>query len=120
MLDVIKLTNIRAMGKHGVNPGERDTEQVFHIEIEFHLNLRKPQATDHLIDTVDYALLHGKIVEIVKSTSYSLLERLAAEIINLIFTDSRIVQAQVSISKPDILNGCTPTVILNRVNPGPW
>lgn len=120
MHDLIKLTDIKVMGKHGANEGERDKEQMFHVSVELHLNLHKPQATDVLADTLDYKALHDKIVAIVKTKSYCLLERLAGEIINAIFTDGRVVQAQVSVAKPGRLDGCTPVVILNRVNSGPW
>lgn len=116
-MDMIALRGVRAYGKHGANPGERDREQAFDLEIMLELDLRPAQASDELADTLDYAQLHERIVAIVRSTSFVLLERLAGEVLQAIFADARVARAQVEIAKPQILNGATPGVRLQRENP---
>jgi 7,8-dihydroneopterin aldolase/epimerase/oxygenase len=113
-MDRITLRGVRVYGRHGANPGERDTAQPFDIDVVTELDLRVAQANDNLSDTLDYAVLHRRIVEIVETRSYALLERLAGDLLDVIFDDVRVIRAQVTIEKPGILNGATPGVTLAR------
>jgi 7,8-dihydroneopterin aldolase/epimerase/oxygenase len=113
-MDRITLRGIRAYGRHGANPGERDAAQRFDLEIVTELDLRVAQVSDDLADTLDYDALHRRIVEIVEGRSYALLERLAGDLLDAIFDDARVIRAQVTIEKPGILDGATPGVTLAR------
>jgi D-erythro-7,8-dihydroneopterin triphosphate epimerase len=103
-------------GCHGANPGERDHEQDFVINVELTVDVITACGSDTLRDTVNYSTIHKTILRIVGETSYHLLEKLATSIIEEIFLDDRVERARVSIAKPNRLNGCTPEVILDRVN----
>ena len=116
-MDVIELRNVRVYGKHGADPGERDWEQQFELNILLELDLRPAASEDDLTATVDYADLHARITSVVQSTSFALLERLADEVLAAIFTDERVACAQVQIAKPHLLSGATPSVRLVRENP---
>jgi dihydroneopterin aldolase len=116
-LDVIALSGIRAFGRHGANPGEREREQPFDIEIRAEMDLSAPTHSDDLEDTLNYADLHDRVIAVVQSTSFLLLERLAAEILAEIFRDVRVARAQVQIAKPRLLHGATPSIVLSRENP---
>ena len=113
-MDVITLTGIRTYGKHGADPGERDSEQPFDVDLEIGLDLLKASRSDDLADTVNYAQIHATIVRIVRERSFALLERLAAEILDAIFVDERIRSASISLAKPQLLDGATPRVTLRR------
>ena len=56
-------------------------------------------------------------MRIVSTTSYALLERLAGDLLDAVFDDARVLRAQVTVSKPAILDGATPSVTLERANP---
>lgn len=116
-MDLIRLRGIRVYGKHGANPGERDAEQPFDLDITVHMDLTAAGFSDDLGDTLNYDALHRRIAGIVQSTSFQLLERLAAEIANAIFADPRVARAEVEIAKPELLEGATPSVRLVRDNP---
>lgn len=116
-MDVIRISGIRAMGRHGANPGERDREQAFDIDVLLSADLRAAQRTDVLAETIDYGRLHQRICEIVETTSFALLERLAGEVLEAVFADDRISEAEVSVAKPAILAGATPSITLRRTNP---
>lgn len=116
-MDVITLSGIRAYGRHGANPGERDREQPFDLEIRAELDLGAASRSDDLGDTLDYAELHARVVTIVQSTSFLLLERLAREVLDAVFRDARVARARVRIAKPQLLEGATPEVTLERENP---
>jgi len=116
-LDRITLRGVRAYGRHGWEAAERDRPQPFAIDIDAEIDLRAAQLSDDLSDTLDYAGLHRRIVAIVASTSYALLERLASDILEAVFEDRRVARAVVTIAKPEILDGATPSVTFDRANP---
>jgi dihydroneopterin aldolase len=116
-MDSITLRGIRVMARHGAYEGERDRDQPFDVELRLELDLRAAESSDDLGDTIDYDNLHKTVVGIVQQTSFALLERLAAEILRAVFRDTRIARADVSIGKPDLLDGATATVVLSRENP---
>jgi dihydroneopterin aldolase len=116
-LDAISLRGVRTYGRHGANPGERDRRQLIVVDVTAQLDLHGVETSDDLTLTVDYAALHQRLVRVVATTSYALLERLAADLLDAIFFDRRVVHAEVTLSKPGILDGATPSVTLARANP---
>ncbi len=113
-MDRITVKNIVAHGRHGANPGEREHPQAFHIDLHLDLDLTKATRSDELTDTIDYAAVHRRVLEIVESHSYALLERLGGAILDGVASDARIVRAEVSIAKPELLDGATPSVTIVR------
>jgi dihydroneopterin aldolase len=118
MTDTIELRGIRAFGRHGANPGEKDVPQPFDLDVALELDLAAARRTDVLGETVDYDALHASIVQIVGTTSYDLLERIGQDVLDRIFRDPRVVAAQVSIGKPKLLAGATPVVTLRQTRAG--
>jgi dihydroneopterin aldolase len=113
-MDRITLRGIAARGRHGANPGERESPQPFEADLVLDLDLSAAAANDELASTVDYARVHAEIVEIVETHSYALLERLASVILERIMRDERIARAELTIGKPRLLAGATPSVTLVR------
>jgi len=113
-VDEIAITGIRAFGRHGAYAGEKDAAQAFDVALKLHVDLAAASRSDRLVDTVDYAAIHRLVVEIVKQRSFDLLERLGAEILDGVFADERVRAAEVSIGKPELLDGATATVTVRR------
>ncbi|HTV74340.1 MAG TPA: dihydroneopterin aldolase [Candidatus Acidoferrales bacterium] len=111
------MRGIRAYGRHGADPGERDRAQAFDIDVELEADLTAARHSDALADTVDYAAVHERIVNIVEQTSFELLERLGEELLRMLLEDRRIAGARVTIGKPLLLHGATPSVTLSAVQP---
>ena len=116
-MDRITLHGIRALGRHGANPEERETLQPFEVDLAVDFDSTRAQASDDIEDTVDYALLHARVVEVVSTTSFALLERLAKAVLDAVFADTRIVCAEVAIAKPGILDGATPSLRIAAASP---
>ncbi len=116
-MDRITLRGMRVFGRHGADPGERERPQPFDVELAIEYDAGPAARSDDLQAAVDYAALHARVTGIVATTSFALLERLAAEILEATFADARIARAEVSIAKPGILDGATATVTLARSNP---
>jgi dihydroneopterin aldolase len=108
----IRLRGVRALGRHGCDPGERDAPQPFDIDLELEVDLERARRSDELADTIDYAAVHERVVAIVATTSFALLERLADEILADVMRDERVLAARVTIAKPELLAGSTPSVSL--------
>ena len=115
--DRVSITGIRCAGRHGAYPGEKDREQPFLLAIHMDVDLSAASRSDALADTVDYAAVYETIVSTVRTTSFDLLERLADEIFVRLFSDARIASAELSIGKPELLDGATASITLHRTNP---
>lgn len=116
-MDRITIESISARGRHGWTSEERSTPQALTIDLMLELDLQPAGTSDDLSDTVDYAALRSRIVEGVETSSYALLEKLAASLLETLFEDARIRQASLRIAKPGMLDGATPSVTLQRDNP---
>lgn len=114
MSDSVELRGIRAWGRHGANPGEKDRPQPFDVDLTLEIDLSWAERSDALADTIDYDALHRGVVHIVETHSYELLERLAGEIVAFALADPRVRAARVCVAKPRLLNGATPVVTLER------
>jgi dihydroneopterin aldolase len=115
-VDCIQIENIRVAGKHGVSAAERDACLPLEINILLEVDLRKAESSDTIEDTVNYSTIRKRVVELVESTSCKLLEKLAGVVLNDLFSDPRILQGRICISKPQRLDGATPSVTIVRVN----
>lgn len=113
-MDEIVIAGIRAYGRHGAYAGEKDRPQAFDVTLTMHADLAVASRSDRLADTVDYAAIHRRVVQIVEQRSFDLLERLGAEILEVAFADARVAAAEVAIGKPGLLDGATATVTLRR------
>ena len=109
-MDRITLRGIKAYGRHGADPGERNRAQCFAIEVQCELDASGARERDDLAATLDYAALHRRIITLVAEESHALLERLAQRLLDLCFEDVRVREAAVTIEKPALLDGATPGV----------
>lgn len=116
-MDAVTLRGIRAYGRIGTLPRERERRQLITIDCTAEIDLSAAQCTDDLAQTIDYAELRDRFVRVVSTTSHALLERLAGDLLEAVFEDPRIARARITISKPEILDGATPSVTLDRPNP---
>lgn len=116
-MDAVTLSGIRAYGRIGTLAHERESRQLVTIDLTADIDLRSAERSDDLSQTLDYAALRNRLVRIVSTTSYALLERLAGDLLDAIFDDRRVARARVTLSKPEILEGATPSVTLERANP---
>ncbi len=116
-MDVIRIDGIRAFGRHGADPGERDAAQPFDVAVVIESDLSPAAGSDDLRDAIDYSVMRDAVVRIIEATSFRLIERLAAEIARTVLEDPRIAHAEITIAKPGILQGATPSVTLRRPNP---
>ena len=98
--DRIKVTGLRARGRHGVYDFERSQGQDFLVDVELELDLEKAARTDALTDTVHYGELAEKLVAVVEGEPVNLIEALAGRLADACLDDPRVDAATVTVHKP--------------------
>ena len=98
--DRILLEGLRVHGRHGVLPHEAELGQLFVVDLELQLDLAPAGRSDDLGQTVDYAALTGRVVELVASRPRTLIEAVAEDVAQLVLADERVRQVRVRVTKP--------------------
>lgn len=115
--DRIRVTGLRAVGRHGVLPEEQVRPQPFVLDIELAVDLTAAGASDDLGDTVDYASAASQAVAIVERESHALIERVAARICETLLVDERVASVTVEVHKPKAplgLDAAEVSVVVTR------
>ncbi len=98
--DTIALRGLRARGRHGVFQFERDNGQDFVVDAILHLDVSAAAASDDVKDTVHYADLANKLVEIIAGEPVNLIETLAGRLADVCLADPRVTSCEVTVHKP--------------------
>lgn len=99
-MDQIRLTGVRAVGKHGVLDFEHERAQTFVVDATLFLDLAPAGHSDDLHDTVDYGAIAKGIVAIIEGDHVDLIEKLADRIASMILEYPAVAQTQVTVHKP--------------------
>lgn len=99
-MDSIRLTGLRAWGRHGVLPREREVGQPFVVDVRLDLDLAAAASSDDLSDTVDYGALADDIAAIVAGPPRDLIETVAGDIADRCMVDPRVSAVEVTVHKP--------------------
>jgi 7,8-dihydroneopterin aldolase/epimerase/oxygenase len=99
-LDLIELRGLRARGRHGVLPAERELGQEFVVDVALGLDVAPAAAGDDLSRTVDYGSLASRLVAVVEGEPVNLIETLAERLAAVCLEDLAVRQARVTVHKP--------------------
>lgn len=100
-MDFIHVTGIRCYGYVGYLPEEKVLGQWFEVDLKLSVDLSRASQTDAIQDTLDYRQVIALVQNLVKTSNFDLLERLAGAIADTILQESAIVtQVQVILIKP--------------------
>jgi dihydroneopterin aldolase len=78
--DRIELRGLRALGRHGALPEERERDQPFEVDLAMTTDLAGAGASDRLDDTVDYGAVAAAVAGVIAGPHAELLERLAERV----------------------------------------
>jgi dihydroneopterin aldolase len=98
--DSIRLTGLRARGRHGCLPAERELGQEFVLDVTLFLDTAPAAAGDDLAKTVDYGVLAQELVAIVQGEPVNLIETLAERLAAACLAHDLVEEAEVSVHKP--------------------
>ena len=87
----------------GMYPEERREKQDVILNITLFTDLRAPGETDELEGGVDYKEVKKRVRDLVESSSYLLIEKLATEVARLCLAPSTVERVVVRVDKPGAL-----------------
>lgn len=99
--DRVALRGLRARGRHGCLPAERELGQEFVVDVELGLDTRAAAAGDDLSRTVDYGVLARRLVAVVEGEPVNLLETLAQRLADVCLNESNVQEVEVVVHKPN-------------------
>jgi dihydroneopterin aldolase len=82
MTDQIFVEGIKFHGFHGLTKLERQVGVRLSVDVTIEMNLEKSGRSDRMSDTIDYALVHKKVIEVGRGNSYKLLETFALKLLD--------------------------------------
>jgi dihydroneopterin aldolase len=98
--DRIGLHGLRARGRHGALPAERDLGQWFVVDVDLGVDTRPAALDDDLMKTVDYGTLADRITAVVEGDACDLIETLAQRIADTCLSDPLATDVRVTVHKP--------------------
>src|SRR5262245_41397477 len=99
MGDIIELRGLRAVGYCGALPEEQTRAQPFEVDLDVEADLRAAATTDQLEDTIDYGALTELVERVIAGERFTLLERLAQRICDVVLDDGRVERVTVTVRK---------------------
>jgi dihydroneopterin aldolase len=99
MADKIVIERLEFQARCGITPEERHRFQPMAIDLELDCETASAAASDHLNDTVDYARVAERIVELGGREVCALLETLGEKVLTLLFTEFPISRARLWLRK---------------------
>lgn len=97
--DRVELRGLRVMALCGVLPEERARRQPFEIDVDVFVDLSRAGTTDALGDTVDYGALCQRIDDLAAAEQYSLLERFASRVAEVVLATPPVAAVTVNVRK---------------------
>ena len=97
--DRIEVRGLRALGRHGCLPEEKERDQPFEVDLDLELDLSAAGRSDDLADTLDYGALTRAAADVVTGEPSALLERLAERIAEVALEDARVASVTVAVRK---------------------
>lgn len=98
--DSVRLMGLRARGRHGCLPAERELGQEFVVDATLFLDAGPAAAGDDLTKTVDYGALAMELVKTVEGEPVNLIETLADRLARICLRYDVVEEVEVSVHKP--------------------
>lgn len=102
-MDKIYIRDLLTQCIIGVNEEERHTKQDVVINITLHADLSRAGRTDDFYDTVDYKAVKQKVLAMVESSKYFLIEALAEKIAQICLEFEVVELVDILVEKPAAL-----------------
>jgi D-erythro-7,8-dihydroneopterin triphosphate epimerase len=103
MADRIIIKNLFLRTIIGINDDERANRQDVLINLTLEADTRAAGKSDNIEDAINYRSVTKRVIELVESSRFFLVEKMAEEIAQLCLNDERVSQVTVSVEKPAAL-----------------
>lgn len=91
------LSGIRALGRHGARPGEKDQPQAFVVDLDLEVEV----GADSIEGTADYRTITEAVRAVIEQGSFDLIESLAEAIAATVAATPRVITATAVVHKPN-------------------
>ena len=102
-MDRIVINDLRSRCVVGINEEERREKQDVTINLALYGDCRKPARSDRFEDAIDYRAIKKRVLTVVESSSYFLLEALAEAVADACLAGPGVVKVRVRVDKPQAL-----------------
>ncbi len=99
----IRIKNLRLRTYIGFNEEEMKKRQDVVVNVRFSYKADEAAETDDVKYAVNYRTITKEIIALVEDGRFKLLERLAADVLELVMDDPLIASAEVEVDKPHAL-----------------
>lgn len=100
---IINIKNLRLRTYIGFNPEELQKQQDVVINAELHYPADLACETDDQENAVNYKVITKKMIQLVEDGQFKLLEKLAADLLDIALEHKHVDYAKVSVDKPHAL-----------------
>ena len=99
----IRIKNLRLRTFIGINEEEIKNKQDVVINVEVHYVAKRALHSTEIEDALNYRPITKSLIKHVEDNRFELLERLTAELLDLVSSDERVTFAEVEVDKPHAL-----------------
>ncbi len=96
---LIKIKNLRLQTVVGVYDWEEKINREIIINAEIETDFKNSLISDDLADAIDYETITSKIKNLIATSRFKLVERMAQKVADVIMEDSRVKKCRVEIDK---------------------
>src|SRR5262245_1774583 len=97
MTDKVFVEGIKFHGFHGLTKLERQVGVRLSVDVSLEMDLEKSGRSDRMSDTVDYALVHKKVIDVGRGQSYRLLETFALKLLDELLAEFEVERVTVRV-----------------------
>ena len=102
-MDQIHIKDLHLRTIIGINEEERRNRQDVLINLVMDVDMRRAGESDDIDDAVNYRTITKRIIQLVETSQFYLVEKMAAEIAAICLDDPRVERARVTVEKPGAL-----------------
>lgn len=100
---IIKIENLKLRTIVGIYDWEKEKKQDVIINIEIEFDGIRAIESDSIEDTIDYKTITKEIIDMVESTEFNLIERIAGDAMKIVMKNEKVDRASVRVDKPGAL-----------------
>lgn len=106
-MDIVYVRDLRLDARIGIYEWEKRILQKIRIDLEMAWDNRIPAASDAIKDTLNYKTAAKRVMQLVDSAHYELVERLAETIADTLMQEFHIPWIKVTVGKPGAVRGAS-------------
>lgn len=104
-MDIVFIEDLRIETVIGIYDWEREIRQVVALDLEMGFDNRKPAASDHIEDTLDYKAVAKRLIGFVESSHFQLVETLAERCAEIVLNEFHVIWLRLKLAKPGAVRG---------------